>query len=1750
MFNVRINSPYYSNSAPAEAQTTNLQHKKQAAQQSAGEPHPPVPPANDVSTTHKGAHTEQHSTNPRTNEKPETERPQPVAVTEGEGESVKTATAQAFVSFCESDTMLVARVLIAGELQTAHLDSCASHCFVSSAMSQHLTEIGNPPVTSPVSFEVKQGNPLCDTDLIHFAPLSIVLESGAICTWDNCLFLVADAGAPIILCYSLLRLGGILSYEPPHGYERMLKRAAGVATAIALSSTSRSGTQAQHFATMRGGTYYHAPSSTTPPIAPHQLPAKCLATDAEGNHCPSMMSASTISTGMQFKKMGTPPDNSETEILLFDQEKSTRASSPSPPNGPTDTAEFLYPKSEQNSVKSECGKISDEEGSYMNPLSREKDVTAARAFNTSSSTTPPPATKKRKGETDMLTPENPYGKNPPLPEEVLEAMNHLKLLSNPKTAPSYTASQVEEIRRRFQEDRPRWANCLTLDQTLDVSDKETEQFLYDLMDKPKYQNSIFSSNLSKCCDLGEYELNQFPGRDLWAPPQPCRYKNPVMAKIVDDWLDFLLANNKARESTATHPARVTIVHKESREPRVCVDYRNRNARTEVPIFPMPDLGEFLDDNSGFKYYCSFDMAKMFNQFRLKEAHKHLAAFITPRGVYEPNVVLFGLAGGPQHAVREAGGAMAKDPLTNGIKFTEWALEQNANGVQPPYPICPSTKVVPGSRLKPFIDDVTVPSNHIEGMKKLVEFFFEFCFKHNLILSRKKAQIMKTHLRMLGFVVSEKGKHLDPHRIVSLLEADKPRSKETLHAMLSSYTFIRMFIPNFASIAAPLYEATKGIVWKGPLSGKAQGIRQVDPLFVWTPEMTRAYEQLRNALLEAPILQKVDWNYPLFLSVDASIRGEGWVLWQLLKTADGVNVAVAIKFGSKKYDESQSNWETTRQEASAIKSALTDVYDYVFGQHFYVFSDHLNLRYMHNSINRAVIRMRDFLSQFIMTVVHCPGIWNNADSISRLEHPILANQAKNLNSSTTAKLTGQSLYVSVGTSTNEDEPSEGTLMEVHTYQRLSLDSAESPTAKTLRTQATVCTLRSQATVPVSACCLLCEVNHPSPDGFAHETDWNVAQTNAPVRETPTNQNAEGDGDTDNLLSELSVHWAQSHNIELATLRREASVWNTKVESDPKLGIPLLWRESEIHQPEDEEDLDDLDWCGTVDRTAVSLRTPVSARFRGLPEDLVLPTQAIEQLPFELQHVQPEQMSPLKITTAKSPAKRKVTFQEPLTDNSHEVRPAGTMLDAILNAPSIHEIIEKGTQTTPADFRIALIRTPLTDDFKAIHNNESGHHGLDFSYRKLLKRCGSKWANERGEATKIKVQLKRYLDACPICQKVRGLRDKVKAKHSFIVSRPFLEVSYDFIVFKTEDKNGNRYLIVAIDNFLKIVEIKPVKNRDAETVTRFLLEIGARYGHMARLRFDNEKAFTGLLVSKLNEVRGTEEQPCIPYHPQANSVCERQNGIIMEHLNALILGCKLGPESKVAWSDLVPFVFSLVNNTPKNPLGISPLSMLYGVFANYDQPLLPTMQANDLGTTTNPVDYLEALMAWQNQLLDITEKNQSDHFTKMEDRFNRADRVRQFNVGDFVLQQKSATKISGKPGTRWVGPFLVMDRRNNDPSFPVLDLMNLTDMRIKTASIEDCRIFNTTWFDEANLLPELTKLAAIDENEYVVEKIISHKPMVRRGRLPLSKFLFEVKWQDFETTTWEPYSGLKNLEPLESYARLHPELNIPIPTSTSN
>ena len=143
---------------------------------------------------------------------------------------------------------------------------------------------------------------------------------------------------------------------------------------------------------------------------------------------------------------------------------------------------------------------------------------------------------------------------------------------------------------------------------------------------------------------------------------------------------------------------------------------------------------------------------MFNQFEITEKYRPLAAFMTHRGVYEPKRVMFGLQGGPQHAVRELSNEMLLDNLTNGVTYTEWAHQQNKAGEDPPYEMDPVLKIVKGSRLRPFVDDVKVMSNHLAGMAKLSELFFMFCENHRIVLSRKKAKVGVTHLKLLGMLV--------------------------------------------------------------------------------------------------------------------------------------------------------------------------------------------------------------------------------------------------------------------------------------------------------------------------------------------------------------------------------------------------------------------------------------------------------------------------------------------------------------------------------------------------------------------------------------------------------------------------------------------------------------------------------------------------------------------------------------------------------------------------------------------------------------------------------------------------------------------------------------------------------------------------------------------------------------------------------------------------------------------------------------
>jgi hypothetical protein len=891
-------------------------------------------------------------------------------------------------------------------------------------------------------------------------------------------------------------------------------------------------------------------------------------------------------------------------------------------------------------------------------------------------------------------------------------------------------------------------------------------------------------------------------------------------------------------------------------------------------------------------------------------------------------------------------------------------------------------------------------------------------------------------------------------------------------------------------------------------------------------------QLKEALLSAPILLCPDYSRALFLSVDACLKGEGWVLWQIKKGKDGTSIPVAIHYGSTKYSDTESAWEVTRQEAHAIQSALKDVYDYVFSCHFYLLTDHRNLTFLSSSVNRAVIRIRHFMQQFNMTVVHVPGAWNNpADGISRLETSNLPiSTADNLISATT----------------------------VHSENLLSTERGTDPCSAELEEnnyclevgQHPASALYTSGQFSTRSCswdnCLLCKpLLGEEPEGGA---SCFLSQSLQSTEPKPAEDSSNWDDNWDILEPILNESSGAHHSKVFLTRKQSAAIandWNRVQINDSGL-FPRL--DLGFDEPEG-------DWIPNMEPSRSSKSLPVSRKWeRPLEEGPKIHLPLIK-LSGNGQPVPPalDNSSGTNSQADNSPnAEPELVSQlNPQTDSPENLIIKLDLLNkqgrtASWKAPEVApllpisatELLNTSTQTSPMDFRALTVYSPKFEDFKSIHNSETGHHGLEHSYRKLMIKFGSKWAEEKWTATAVRDDLKAFLLNCPICQKVRGLQDKIKSKHSFVSSRPFIEVSYDFVVFEKTDRNGNRYLIVAVDNFTKLVEMKPTPTRGSENVAQFLMELKSRYGPINRLRSDREKSFSSLIVTKLNELMGTDTLPCIVYHPQANSVCERQNQIIMNHLRSLVYGAHLGTDSIYSWSDLIPIVFSIVNNTPKSPLAISPLSMVYGIFANFERPLF---SPRPLGEITNPVDFVDGLVEWQNKLLDIAEEAQHKHFQKIVD---TSESHKSFQEGDFVLQLKKSTGLRGKLITRWIGPRLVLNRRENDPSHPVLDLFDLVTSQTLEASIDDCRLFHTGWFDEPTMVQDLHRLAALDKEEYEVETILNHRLVATKGKAKAkpTDYWFKVKWAGFseEENSWEPYSALKNLAPLEEYLSQHPEL----------
>lgn len=387
-----------------------------------------------------------------------------------------------------------------------------------------------------------------------------------------------------------------------------------------------------------------------------------------------------------------------------------------------------------------------------------------------------------------------------------------------------------------------------------------------------------------------------------------------------------------RPSSSPYGAPVLFVRKKSGELRLCIDYRALNKVTVKNRYPLPRIDELLDRLRGATVFSKLDLKSGYHQIRVADADVEKTAFRTRYGQFEFLVMPFG--------------------LTNAPATFQSLMNRIYNKYMDKFVLV-------------YLDDILVFSKDEKEHAKHLRLALEVLRKHKLYCALKKCEFYKTSIEFLGHVISGDGISVDSKKIAAIQGWPTPKNIKELRAFLGLANYYRRFIRNFSQIAAPLTRLTKK-----------------DEYFVWDASTQQAFDQLKEVLCAAPVLQPPDPSLPYIVTCDASDYAVGAVLSQ--KNGSG---EWAVAFESRKLTDAERNYATYEKEILSIVHALRTWRHYVEGVPVAVYTDHSSLKYFleQSTLSRRQVRWLEFLQGFgsDLTIQYLNGKSNVvADALSR------------------------------------------------------------------------------------------------------------------------------------------------------------------------------------------------------------------------------------------------------------------------------------------------------------------------------------------------------------------------------------------------------------------------------------------------------------------------------------------------------------------------------------------------------------------------------------------------------------------------------------------------------------------------------------------------------------------------------------------------------------------------------------------------
>ena len=215
-----------------------------------------------------------------------------------------------------------------------------------------------------------------------------------------------------------------------------------------------------------------------------------------------------------------------------------------------------------------------------------------------------------------------------------------------------------------------------------------------------------------------------------------------------------------------------------------------------------------------------------------------------------------------------------------------------------------------------MDDILIYAPTLDAHNMLLKQVFQILQQNKLYLKASKCSFAQPSLEYLGHIISADGVATDPAKIQAIKDWSTPSNVKQLRGFLGLAGYYRKFIAHYGTISRPLTELLKKNVQ-----------------FTWTSTRGAAFQALKLALMQAPVLALPDFKVSFDIHTDASGTGIGAVLSQK---------GHPISYLSRSLCPRTQALSTYEKEWLALIMAVEKWKPYLQHREFTIYTDHKTL----------------------------------------------------------------------------------------------------------------------------------------------------------------------------------------------------------------------------------------------------------------------------------------------------------------------------------------------------------------------------------------------------------------------------------------------------------------------------------------------------------------------------------------------------------------------------------------------------------------------------------------------------------------------------------------------------------------------------------------------------------------------------------------------------------------------------------------